>query len=393
MDEKQITVIRSTYTAAGGVERVTVSLIEGLLKKGVRVTLLSMPNQKWPLAGPHLDIVPVGIGRGHRLLQVWSFNRGVRRYLSRYRTACVLSLDKVVDFTHLHAGGGTHKTFLEIRRRYDRGVAGFFRRISLFHRYILYLEKKGFESPYLQKVRCNSSLVLDDIRRDYNVALEKLIVVPSGIRWKEMGPVFDNRHAVGAGLCRRHQLRSEWKMLLFLGSGFSRKGLDVAIRGLGYMPSDYHLVIVGKGRSGYYQKLASGMGLGNRVHFLGPQPSGWRFAALARAMVLPSQYDPFGGAAAEGHAMGIPALVSDKTGYVDNVIHGQNGVILKTPMTDAAVRQAFAELHALIENPTWTAGQFREHARQVDDDIVLEKLLEDFLPVPKTNQQYVYTLR
>jgi UDP-glucose:(heptosyl)LPS alpha-1,3-glucosyltransferase len=291
----------------------------------------------------------------------------------------VLSLDKVVDFTHLHAGGGTHKTFLKIRRRYDRGIAGCFRRLSLFHRYILYLEKKGFESPYLEKVRCNSSLVLDDIRRDYNVPLEKLIVVPSGIRWKEMKPVFDDRRTVAAELCRRHQLKSEWNMLLFLGSGFARKGLDVAILGLGHMPSNYHLVIVGKGRSGIYQKLASDMGLGDRVHFLGPQPSGWRFAALARAIVLPSQYDPFGGVAAEGHAMGIPALVSDKTGYVDGVIDGQNGIILKTPMIDSAIRQAFARLRAMIENPTWTAEQFREHARQVDDDVILERLMEDFL--------------
>lgn len=381
MSESKITVIRSTYTTAGGVERVTVSLIEGLLKKGLRVTLLSMPNQKWPLAGPHLEIVPVGIGRGHRLLRVWSFNRGVRRYLTRYRTSCVLSLDKVVDFTHLHAGGGTHKTFLNIRRRYERGIAGFFHRISLFHRYVLYLEKKGFESPYLQKVRCNSSLVLDDIRRDYDVPLEKLIVVPSGIRWKEMGPVFEDRRAVAAELCRRYQLQSEWKMLLFLGSGFARKGLDVAIRGLRHMTSDYHLVIVGKGRSGSYRKLASDMGLGDRVHFLGPQPSGWRFAALARAIVLPSQYDPFGGAAAEGHGMGIPALVSDKTGYADGVIHGQNGVILKTPMTDIAVRQAFTRLQDLIENPTWTAEQLREHARQVDDDVILDKLMDEFLAI------------
>lgn len=381
MSESNITVIRSTYTPAGGVERVAVSLIEGLLKKGLRVTLLSMPNQKWPLAGPHLEIVPVGIGRGHRLLQVWSFNRGVRRYLFRYRTACVLSLDKVVDFTHLHAGGGTHKTFLNIRRRYDQGIAGLFHRISLFHRYILYLEKKGFESPYLQKVRCNSRLVLDDIRRDYDVPLEKLVVVPSGIRWKAMGPVFDDRRAVAAELCRCYQLRPEWKMLLFLGSGFARKGLDVAIRGLRHFTSDYHLVIVGKGRSDSYQKLASGMGLGERVHFLGPQPSGWRFAALARAIVLPSQYDPFGGAAAEGHGMGIPVLVSDKTGYVDGVVDGQNGVILKTPMTDIAVQQAFIRLQALIENPKWTAGQFREHARQLDDDVILEKLMEAFLSI------------
>ena len=56
---------------------------------------------------------------------------------------------------------------------------------------------------------------------------------------------------------KRLILKQTEKMLLFLGSGFARKGLDVAIHGLGHMPSGYHLVIVGKGRSGSYQKLAA----------------------------------------------------------------------------------------------------------------------------------------
>ena len=79
--------------------------------------------------------------------------------------------------------------------------------------------------------------------------------------------------------------------------------------------------------------------------------------------------------------MGIPVLVSDKTGYCDAVTHGQNGIILKTPMVDTAIGRAFVELHALIDNPQWTAEQLREHARQVDDDVILEMLLEDFLAI------------
>ena len=381
MCNKHITVIRSTYTSSGGVERVTVSLVKGLLKKGLRVTLLSMPNQDWPLNGPQLEIIPLGIHRGNRLLKTWLFNRAVNRYLSHHQSSCVLSLDKVTAFTHLHAGGGTHKSFLKIRQHYERGLSSFFRSISLFHRYILNLEKKGFENPNLQKVRCNSTLVLQDIRRDYHVSSEKLIVVPSGIRWKEMGKAFQNRQTLAESLCRRHRLDPKWPILLFLGSGFSRKGLDVAIKGLKQMPLDYRLVVVGKGRPSRYLRLAADLGLVDRIHFLGPQPNGWQYATLSQALVLPSQYDPFGGAAAEGHAMGIPVLVSDKTGYADGVIHGQNGIILETPMVDTAIRQAFDQLRLLIEAPRWTAEQLRAHARHLDDDIVLTKLLEDFLSI------------
>lgn len=372
-------IVQSTYTPFGGVERVTLSLLKGLLQKGTQVILLTLPGQKWPVESSNLTIVPMGTKRGHRLFKAWAFNRSVNRYLSTYSGSTILSLDKVTTYTHLHAGGGTHKTFLRIRSEYSSAISTLFRNISPFHRYFLYLERKGFENPKLLKVRCNSSMVREDIRREYGLAEDKMIVIHSGIRWQTMENTFLQKDAVARTLRVSHQLDPAWNCLLFLGSGFDRKGLDVAIKGLSMMPGEYHLLVVGNGASDSYMKLARGYQLENRVHFLGPRPDGWQYAALCSALVLPSRYDPFGGASAEGHAMGIPVLVSDKTGYSDFVLHGENGVILKTPMNDAHIEIAFKELAALIENPKWTPGQIREHARQVDDDVILEKLLEDFI--------------
>jgi UDP-glucose:(heptosyl)LPS alpha-1,3-glucosyltransferase len=380
-DLNRIVLIRSTYSSSGGAERVTVSLINGLLAKGLSVTLLTLPRQQWPVADPRLHIVPLGICRGHRLIQAWAFNHATNRYLRHNRAGCVLSLDKVTTYTHLHAGGGTHKSFLRIKDQYANRWERFARTFSLFHRYILYIERKGFENPLLQSVRCNSQLVKSDIQRDYGVPEDKLVMIHSGIRWQAMGDVYARRSEVAQELCRRHHLDPKWKMVLFLGSGFSRKGLDIAIRGLAVMPSCYHLIVVGKGAASPYRRLASSLGLDGRVHFLGPQSQGWRFASLGKALVLPSQYDPFGGASAEGHAMGLPVLVSDKTGYADRVIHGENGVVLKTPMSAERIECAFSELAQLIESPRWTPDQLRNHARQVDDDIILEKLMNRFLNV------------
>jgi UDP-glucose:(heptosyl)LPS alpha-1,3-glucosyltransferase len=378
---EEIVLIRSTYSASGGVERVALSLIKGLLKKGVRLTLLTLPGQKWPLAHPDFKIVPLGIQRGHRLLIAWSFNRAVNRYLDGHGSECVLSLDRVTNFTHLHAGGGTHKSFLAIKSRYSGPVDRFFQKCSIFHRYLLYLEKKGFGNERLQKIRCNSALVLDDVTKDYNVPREKLVVIHSGIRWQEMEDSFRHRVDIGQSLCRDHHLSPEWECLLFLGSGFARKGLDLAIQGLAGMPEKYHLIVVGKGTTRLYRRLAVRLRLDRRVHFLGPQPNGWRYACCCKALVLPSRYDPFGGSAAEGHAMGIPVLVSDKTGYADWVVHGQNGIILKSPMNTDDVQRSFNALTQLIEQPLCTPDQLRRHARNVDDDVILEQLLDNFLNV------------
>ena len=371
--------IRSTYSPFGGVERVALSLVEGLLKKGVDVTLLTFPGQSWPIKDPNLHTVTLGMFRTHRLIQAWSFEQAVRRYLQRHDFDCIFSLDKVSCFTHLHAGGGTHKTFLRIKAGYSGRLSRFFRRFSLFHRYTLYLEKKGFENSRLQRVRCNAQMVKRDVQDDYGVPEEKLCVIHSGIRWQAMGPTFDDRKAVGNDLRRQHGITPEWKCLLFLGSGFDRKGLDIAIQGLAALPADFHLLVVGKGATGPYERLVEGLNLAERVHFLGSQAQGWRYAACCQALVLPSRYDPFGGAAAEGHAMGIPVLVSDTTGFADYVIPGENGVILPNPMTAASIRAGFTELRHLIDHPRQDAVQLREHVRCLDDDAILERLLEEFL--------------
>lgn len=375
----EIVLVRSTYASFGGVERVALSLITGLLQRGVKVRVLTMPRQPWPLSDSQLNIIPLGISRGHRLVKAWVFNQAVNRYLSANPCDCIFSLDKVTRFTHLHAGGGTHKTFLKIKRRYSSAIARLLLNFSLFHRYMIHLERKGFENPELKKVRCNSQMVMDIIAHDYGVDPEKMVLVHSGIRWKEMQSTFVNRDEVGQALCDEHGIDPRWTSLLFLGSGFLHKGLDIAIRGLSIMPSTYHLVVVGKGAPRPYHRLATRLGLDGRVHFLGPQPKGWRYGSFCKAVVLPSQYDPFGGASAEGHAMGLPVLVSDKTGYADWVIPGENGVILKTPISTKGIKDAFSELVHLIEHPVRTPEELRDHARNVDDDVILDKLLEEFL--------------
>ncbi len=374
----EVVIIRSSYAPIGGVERVALSLINGLIRSGVRTRVLTTPGQPWPLSDPNLEVVPLGISRGHRLPRAWLFNRAVNQHLQKRPCDCILAMDKVTRFTHLHAGGGTHKTFLEIKKRYSSLPARLFLNLSLFHRYMLYLERKGLENPDLKRVRCNSRMVMDIIQHDYGVDEKKLHLIYSGINWKEMEQTFVRREKIGRTLCRQHHIDPQWKSLLFLGSGFRHKGLDVAIRGLAAMSPEYHLVVVGKGSARPFQRLAAFLGLHGRIHFLGPQPKGWRSASFCKAVVLPSHYDPFGGASAEGHAMGLPVLVSDRTGYADWITNGENGVILKTPMHAKSIGQAFTALQNLIEQPSWSAEQLRMHGRNVDDDAILDQLVSTF---------------
>src|SRR4030095_8802133 len=65
----------------------------------------------------------------------------------------------------------------------------------------------------------------------------------------------------------------DW-LILFVGSGFERKGLGPLIEGLARLGDRRAvLVVAGKGDAAEYQLRADPLGLGDRIHWL-PRPRG-----------------------------------------------------------------------------------------------------------------------
>lgn len=376
---KDIAVIRSTFSPYGGAETMALDLIHAILNAPCRVHLLTTEGQNWQLNHAALTIVPLPIHSKQRLLEAWSFERAVNNFLNHHRFDIVFSIDRVTSYTHLHAGGGTHKAFLAAKNHASSLAERLFRKTSLFHRYILHLERKGFRNPSLRRIHCCSRMVANDIRNDYQLSDEKLQVIYNGIRWEEIGEIYRNRRDVAGRLCREENLDPRRNWILFLGSGFRRKGLDIALQGLSALPTSYHLLVVGSGKVKPIRKAANRMGLDSRVRILGPRPNGWRYAALCRAMVLPSRYEPFGLAAAESQAMGLPVLVSDRTGFGELIEEGVSGVRLKLIQDVTSIHDAFQKLVELVDNPALSSDEIRSRTQHLDNRNILDRMVHEFL--------------
>ena len=120
-------------------------------------------------------------------------------------------------------------------------------------------------------------------------------------------------------------------LILFVGSGFERKGLKALLRATQHFRSEnWRLLIVGKGKWSKYLKFIPA-NLRSKVLYKEPTPDIEKYYSAADIFALPSIYEPFGNANLEALASGLPVITTRNCGSADIIQHGQNGLIVETP--------------------------------------------------------------
>lgn len=182
-------------------------------------------------------------------------------------------------------------------------------------------------SPALKAVICNSQLISDEMRRYYDVPAEKLVVIENGVNLDDFHPRLaqawrnTQRQALG--------IAADTPVLLYVGSGFERKGVAPLIEAVARMRCrEAQLVIVGSDRhSARFARLARRLGVAERVHFAGAQKDVRPYYGMADAFALPTRYDPMPNAALEAMACGLPIVTSTTCGIAARVSDGVSGFV------------------------------------------------------------------
>ena len=317
----KLALVRQRYNPYGGAERFIARALPALERAGAEVALISRSGEGWG-ARRLLRVDPFHVGN---LWRDWSFARAARKAWRGASFDIVQSHERIPGCDVYRAGDGVHRRWLELRR----SSASVLERIGIalnpYHRYVCGAEKQMFEHPRLRAVICNSKMVRDEIRRAFRIGREKLHVIYNGVDLEYFHP----RQGEALRGAARAQLgcRPRDTLFLFVGSGFSRKGLAAAIDALAAAANPaFWLLVVGRDREeARFARQARSAGLAERVRFLGGREDVRPLYAAADCFILPSRYDPFPNTALEALAMGLPAIVSSRCGAAEIIESGTNG--------------------------------------------------------------------
>ncbi|MGW8272365.1 MAG: glycosyltransferase, partial [Thermodesulfovibrionales bacterium] len=268
-----VAVIKSNYMHYGGGEKYAYHVVHAFAARGLVTDVLTAEKGLW-VEGDAIRRVAIPMFPTTNFLRLLSFNRGVTRYLERRMGtyACVLGMDRTILQTHLRAGGGSHRGWLERRRRVSSAMRNVSFSLNPFHRYMLRIEEQSIRSPHLRRLICISNLVKHDFLHFYDFDERRISVVHNGVEWESFAAPFQEALTAKDAIRRELHMEDDRFYFLYVGSGYERKGVRYIISALREMPAESVLIVIGKDRNiGYYKNFAERRGVSGRVQFLGPR--------------------------------------------------------------------------------------------------------------------------
>ncbi|MBL68080.1 MAG: hypothetical protein CMO74_06450 [Verrucomicrobiales bacterium] len=321
-----IALARREFGAGGGAELYLQRLISALLKEGHAVSLVTADAKARPEG---VDVRHVALS-GNRSAQVLQFDRETNRTLRSLPVDCLFSLERLSRQDVLRAGDGVHAAWLEQRRRFTSSWRRWLVGRGGFHKAMLDLEKRAYDSRRTRRLIVNSEMVGRDIRERFGFPAERIHLVRNGVeleRWRS-GDRKRTRVRWGIG--------EEEFLLLFAGSGWERKGLRFVLKALASLEGEkVRLVVAGKGKPPW--------GTPPSVIFAGPMKDLENAYAAADLLVFPPIYEPSANVVFEALAAGLPVVTSGCNGAAEVVEEGINGTVVEDPSDVARLAMAVRE--------------------------------------------------
>ncbi len=368
----RISFIKKRFSCHGGAERYLQTLLEHLKEAGHDIHVYANRwSEEEGITIHKTSLLPFG-----SFLSALSFDRNVKKALKRNPPAgCVISFERTTCQDIYRAGDGCHREWLNLRKCIEPKWRQVTFRLNPLHIALLSLEKRLFEKTKL--IIANSHMVKRQIIRHYRLPEDKISVIYNGVDLQRFSPL--NRRLYRKVVRKELSIPERAKIIVFVGSGFERKGLLTLLRALpslkkGTPSQDIRLLIVGKGNVRRFMSVAEEYGIKENVVFLGPRDHIERFYATADVFALPTIYDPFSNATIEAMASGLPVITTANNGASELIETGEEGFILNNVLD-------YNGLVDKIELLFSRNSEMGEKARLKAEKYSIEKAVDEFMGV------------
>lgn len=307
----------------GGLERFSVNLATALHQGGHEVHAFA---QRFADLPETVRTHSLDIPRKPSFWRIFRFHRAAALAVQSESFDVVYGLARFFPLDVYRMGDGVQKHWMRIRYPFF-AWRWFNYLVNPSHFCNLYLERRILTTATCRIVT-NSRLCKEHAQMYYGVPAERIEVVYNGVNHSLFNP--QQMAALRPAARAELGLGDETIAVLHISNNWKRKGLAVlleAVARLGSKGAKVHVIVVGRGRPGPFQKQAARLGLAERLHIVGESTQVQKYYAAGDLMVLPTLYDPFSNVCLEAMACAMPVVTTASNGAAELIRVGENGYI------------------------------------------------------------------
>jgi len=334
------------YFPYGGLQRDFIRITRECQRRGhqVRVYTLTwegdLPNDL------EITVVPVDAMFNHVKYQ--KFTDWVQDALTVDPVDCVVGFNKMPGLDIYYAADSCYEEKARSQRPWPYRLLPRYRHFSSY-------EDAVFGVRSSTEILMISKTQMPYFLKHYGTRRSRMQLLPPGISRDRIAPLdADNlrdhiRESLG--------IAPNENIILFVGSGFIKKGLNRAILAMASLPDQLRartrMLVIGEDRAKPFEKMIKRLGLTDHVELLGGRADVPQYLLAGDLLLHPASDENAGMVLLEAMVAGIPVLATDVCGYGHYVVEAEMGALVSNPFFQEELDEKLATMLLSGNNRKW----------------------------------------
>jgi len=337
------------YFPHGGIQRDLLKIANECLRRGHQVRVYTLEWRGEMPADLDVRVIAVRGLSNHR--RYARFHQQVTRALAADPVDLLVGMNKMPGLDVYYAGDSCFEEKVSAQRSSWYRLLPRYRLLSRF-------EKAVFARTSTTKIMTISDVERPHFEKHYGTPPTRFFPLPPGIEKDRLAPA--DTSAIRRAFRDEFELSPADLLLLFVGSGFRKKGLDRVLNALAMLPVALKdrvvMFVLGSDNAQPFARRARQLGLAAQVRFFPGRDDVPRFLFSADALVLPAYDEAAGMIILEAMFAGLPALVSANCGYAHYLEAADAGLISPLPFVPRQFEQQLVELLTSERREQWSSN-------------------------------------
>ncbi len=314
------------YFPYGGLERDFLRIAKICQARGHDIHVYSFIWQGEVPEGFKLTLIPVKGMSNHQ--RIYDFSNKFSQLLLEEQQSfdLVVGFNKMQNLDLYYAADPCYEA--KVREQHGRLY-----RLSKRYKVFQSMEEAVFAADKQVELLFISDIQMENFKQIYHTPAECFHSLPPGVDRSRIRP--DNAIEIRTRVRQSLSLQEDDKLLLMIGTGYKRKGVDRAMTALASLPDALrkktYLLVAGEDKISKYQALAKKLGIADQVHLPGARDDVPELLLASDLFMHPARHENTGTVLLEAIAAGIPQVISGVCGYAFHIEQAQAGKVLAEP--------------------------------------------------------------